>query len=71
VSTFVEAHRSVWGAGPALFLARRAGACRWCGGRITPGDDACYWPDVDVPDDERYRFYGHQACLRVATEAEL
>lgn len=57
---FVEAHRAVWGKGPALFMARRAGSCCWCGGDVIPGDEACYWPEHDAS-------LAHQGCLRVAT----
>jgi hypothetical protein len=62
VNGFVDVHRDVWGHRPALFTARRGSVCCWCGGDITPGDEACYWPEHDAE-------LAHEACLRIVTEA--
>ena len=64
MSDFVQAHRAIWGKHPALFLARRPGACCWCGGDVTPGDNACYWPEHD-------QNVAHEDCLRIVTREAL
>ena len=60
--TLEEWHLRLYGKRPALFTARRDSSCSWCGDRIIPGDDACYWP-------ESYASIAHAGCLHVVWKA--
>jgi hypothetical protein len=56
--TLTEWHRNTYGKRPALFMARRKSWCCWCGGLVSDGDEACYWPEYDAT-------VAHADCLRV------
>jgi hypothetical protein len=56
-------HKHIWGRRPALFVSRFHSICCWCGTEITPGDQACYWPEHDAR-------VAHAGCLRIVTFAE-
>ena len=60
--TLEQWHLAKYGRRPALFLARHTSTCCWCGDRIIPGDDGCYWPEHDAT-------VGHAGCLLAVWKA--
>lgn len=62
--SLVDWHKQTYGHRPALFLARFASTCCWCGGEIAPGDGACYWP-------EHVSTVGHEDCLVIVWRSHL